>query len=110
MHIVGPLMQPKKLQLKGKGEKKEGMIITPAEVTSHENPPQQCFRCLRVYERNGEEQRGKDTTAEALENTALAAWVKGCKAGHEKAVYNTAGKRPLASRKAKASKAPCGEA
>ena len=48
--------------------------------------------------------------AEALENTALAAWARECKAGHEKAVYNSAGRRPFASHHAKASKAQCCEA
>lgn len=48
--------------------------------------------------------------AEALENTALAAWVNGCKARREKAVYNIAGRSPFASQKTKTSKAPCSEA
>lgn len=48
--------------------------------------------------------------AGALENTALAAWVKGCKAEHEKVVYNIAGRRAFANQQAKTSKALCSKA
>lgn len=113
MCIVGPACNPSTTAEGKRGEgEKEGVIIPPAEVTSHENPPQHHYWCLQVHERNSLKKQSERNKGKIpwQRNTPLAAWAKEGKAGHEKAVYNIAGRRPFASHQAKASKAQCCEA
>lgn len=73
-----------KLQLKRKREQ-EGVIFTPAAITSHESLPQWCCWGLWVHERkslkNHCESNKEEIRWQRLWQTALASWVKGCGVG-----------------------------